>query len=70
MQADWKPDEPIGAWTLAEGDWKLIANKTGVTRLEFAVMLKFYEIEGLFPAYPEEVPRAAVGYVGRQARWR
>ena len=70
MQADWKPDEPIGAWTLAEGDWKLIANKTGVTRLEFAVMLKFYEIEGLFPAYPEEVPRAAVGYVGRPARWR
>jgi Domain of unknown function (DUF4158) len=63
VQADWKPDELIGAWTLVEGDWKLIANKTGVTRLGFAVMLKFYEIEGRFPAYPEEVPRTAVDYI-------
>jgi hypothetical protein len=26
-------------------------------------MLKFYEIEGRFPAYPEEIPQAAVGYI-------
>ena len=26
-------------------------------------MLKFYEIEGRFPAYGEEVPPAAVGYL-------
>jgi TnpA family transposase len=63
VRADWEPDELIGAWTLVKGDWKLIANKTGVTRLGFAVMLKFYEIEGRFPAYPEEVPRAAVDYI-------
>ena len=36
----------------------------GVTRLGFAVMLKFYEIEGRFPAYPQEVPPAAVSYLG------
>jgi hypothetical protein len=57
VRTEWEPDELIGAWTLVEGNWKLIANKTGVTRLGFAVMLKFYEIEGRFPAYPEEVPR-------------
>jgi hypothetical protein len=33
VRTDWEPDELIGAWTLVEGDWKLIANKTGVTRL-------------------------------------
>ena len=32
-----------------------------MTRLGFAVMLKFYEIEGRFPAYPQEVPPAAGG---------
>ena len=64
MQAEWEPDELIGAWTLAKGDWDLIANKAGVTRLGFAVMLKFYEIEGRFPAYREEVPQAAVDYLG------
>jgi len=63
VRTEWEPDELIGAWTLVESDWKLIANKTGVTRLGFAVMLKFYEIEGRFPAYLEEVPRAAVGYI-------
>ena len=64
MQAEWEPDELIDAWTLTGGDWDLIANKAGVTRLGFAVMLKFYEIEGRFPAYPEEVPPAAVRYLG------
>jgi hypothetical protein len=65
VQAEWDPGELIGAWTLGEGNWDLIANKAGVTRLGFAVMLKFYEIEGRFPAYPEEVLPAAVRYLGR-----
>jgi len=39
------------------GDWKLIANKTGVTARGFALLLKFSEIEGRFPAHPEEVRR-------------
>ena len=37
VRAEWEPDELIGAWTLIEGDWELIANKAGVTRLGFAV---------------------------------
>ena len=64
MRAEWEPDELIDAWTLTGSDWDLIANKTGVTRLGFTVMLKFYEIEGRFPAYREEVPQAAVTYLG------
>ena len=68
MQAEWEPVELIGAWTLTGSDWDLIANKAGVTRLGFAVMLKFYEIGGQFPAYPEEVPPAAVSYLGSLVR--
>jgi len=49
MQAEWDPDELIGAWTLLEGDWDLIANKAGVTRLGFAVMLKFLRDRGPVP---------------------
>ena len=64
MQAESEPDELIDAWTLTGNDWDLIANKAGVTRLGFAVMLKFYEIEGRFPAYPQEVPPAAISYLG------
>ena len=57
MRAEWGPDELIGAWTLVEGDWELVGDKVGAGRLGFAVILKFYEIEGRFPAYPEEVPQ-------------
>ncbi len=64
MKTEWGPDELIGAWTLTGGDWDLMGNKSGVTRIGFAVMLKFYELEGRFPAYPEEVPPAAVRYLG------
>jgi len=68
VQAEWEPVESISAWTLTGSDWDLIANKAGVTRLGFAVMLKFYEIEGRFPAYTEEVPPAAVSYLGSLVR--
>ena len=64
MQTEWEPDELIGTWTLTGADWDLIANKAGATRLGFAAMLKFYEIEGRFPAYREEVPPAVVRYLG------
>jgi hypothetical protein len=36
---------PTGLW---------VGNKTGVTRLGFSLILKFYELEGRFPAYAEE----------------
>ncbi|MGP3974428.1 hypothetical protein ACTWQF_10555 [Streptomyces sp. 8N114] len=46
-----------------DGDWDLVANKAGTTRLGFCLMLKFFEIEGRFPDLLEEVPQAAVEYV-------
>jgi tetratricopeptide (TPR) repeat protein len=63
MRAEWEPDELIDVWTLGQDDWRLVGNKTGATRLGFSLMLKFYEIEGRFPAYAEEVPSPAVGYL-------
>ncbi|MCM2416572.1 DUF4158 domain-containing protein [Streptomyces sp. RKAG293] len=50
-------------WTLVDGDWDLVANKSGATRLGFSLLLKFFELEGRFPDPLEEVPLAAVEYV-------
>ena len=47
-------------------DWELVANKTGATRLGFALLLKFFELEARFPRVPEEVPPAAITYVAGQ----
>jgi hypothetical protein len=66
---EWTPEELIESWTLvtdpASGrdDGTLVGNKAGPTRLGFALLLKFYELGGRFPAYPKEVPPAAVAYV-------
>jgi Domain of unknown function (DUF4158) len=50
---------PIGAW------W---ANKSGATRLGFAVLLKFFELESRFPRHAGEAPPAAVAYFAEQVR--
>ncbi|MGW9030855.1 DUF4158 domain-containing protein [Streptomyces sp. NPDC055722] len=63
MRQEWSPEELLANWTLVDGDWDLVANKSGATRLGFSLLLKFYELEGQFPDMPEEVPSAAVEYV-------
>jgi TnpA family transposase len=68
VQAEWDPEELIEAWTLRPGDWSLVGNKAGATRLGFVVMLKFYEMEGRFPAYAEEVPPSVVEYLAAQVK--
>ncbi|MFC3450615.1 hypothetical protein [Amycolatopsis speibonae] len=50
IRMDWSDDELAVSWTLVGEDWSLVGNKTGATRLGFAVLLKFFEIEARFPA--------------------
>lgn len=66
MRREWEPEELIGAWTLVEADRELLANKTGANRLGFALLLKFFELEGRFPRHGGELPRAAVSYLAAQ----
>lgn len=68
MRQSWESEELIGSWTLVGEDWRLVGNKTGATRLGFALVLKFFEIEARFPAYPEEIPVQAVDYVATQVQ--
>ncbi len=41
-------------WTLHAADRALLGNKTGATRLGFAVLLKLFQAEGRFPRRPKE----------------
>jgi Domain of unknown function (DUF4158) len=66
VRREWEPEELIACWTLVEDDWRLVGNKTGATRLGFAVLLKFFELEARFPSGPGEVPPPVVGYLARQ----
>ncbi|MEV5707972.1 Tn3 family transposase [Actinoallomurus sp. NPDC052274] len=68
MRREWEPEDLIAAWTLLDGDWRLVGNKTGATRLGFGLLLKFFEIEARFPRRAGEIPKAAVDYVAGQVK--
>ncbi len=68
MRREWEPEELIASWTLIEPDWELIGGKPGATRLGFAALLKFFEIDGRFPEYAAEVPEQAVTYLAEQLK--
>ncbi|WP_063787188.1 DUF4158 domain-containing protein [Streptomyces sp. NBRC 110028] len=70
MRQDWEPEDLIEVWTLLEDDMKRVRNKSGATRLGFALLLKFFEVEARFPESAGEVPAAAVEYVAQQDRAR
>ncbi|MET9423503.1 DUF4158 domain-containing protein [Streptomyces sp. NPDC006540] len=63
MRQEWSPEDVVACWTLMDGDWDLVADKSGPTRLGFGLMLKFFEIEAQFPEFIEEFPQPAVEYV-------
>ncbi|MFB0631566.1 DUF4158 domain-containing protein [Streptomyces sp. AB3(2024)] len=68
MQQDWEPEDLIEVWTLLEDDMKRLRNKSGATRLGFALLLKYFEVEARFPESAKEVPAAAVDYVAQQVK--
>ncbi len=66
MRQVWEPEDLLASWTLLDADWELVANKSGATRLGFALLLKFFELEARFPRDRSELPAAAVAFVADQ----
>lgn len=52
--------------SLGFDEFEILANKSGPTRLGFAVLLKFFQFEGRFPNAKNEVPRSLVNYLVSQ----
>ena len=67
MRREWELEDLIdaGRW-MRRTHVRLLTNKSGVTRLGFALTLKYFEQEGRFLRRAADVPEAAVGYVARQ----
>ena len=67
MKQFWHPDELVRDWTLSRDEHALLANKTGATRLAFAVLLKAFQCDSRFPEHREEVPHCLVAHLASQA---
>lgn len=61
MQREWEPEDLIAAWTMLDEDWRLVGNKTSVTRLGFSVLLKFSSWRPVFRVTPARYRRPRCG---------
>ena len=66
MKRQWETEELVEYWTLDVEDRTLLDNKTGATRLGFAVLLKFFRREGRFPQHKNEVPGIVITFLVTQ----
>jgi hypothetical protein len=62
MRREWELEDLIECWTLNEAHLGLIADKSGATRLGFALALKFFAQEARFLRHAGELPPAAVKF--------
>ena len=66
MKRQWEHEELIEHWILGPWDLAQVGNKTGATRLGFAVLLKFFQREGRFPFFKHEIPGVVISFVATQ----
>lgn len=66
MPHDTGAHDPTQNWTLTFDERTLLVNKSGATRLAFAVLLKAFALDGRFPRRSDDVPMACVAFVAQQ----
>lgn len=66
MKRNWTEAELARHFSLSFDEFEILSNKSGPTRLGFAVLLKFFQFEGRFPNAKNEVPRSLVSYLAPQ----
>ncbi|EDX83090.1 hypothetical protein S7335_268 [Synechococcus sp. PCC 7335] len=70
MKRQWEPEELIEQFTLMPSELALlpdeITNAAAQNRLGFAILLKFFQVEGRFPQHAGEVPKAITDFIAQQ----
>lgn len=66
MKRNWGLDELIEHFTFLPNEMQQVGNKSGETRMGFAVLFKFFQFEARFPTHKFEVPKAVIQYIAKQ----
>ncbi|PHJ39781.1 transposase [Desulforamulus profundi] len=66
MKRNWELDELIEHFTFLPHEMQQIGNKSGETRIGFAVLFKFFQFEARFPTHKYEVPKVVINYIAKQ----
>jgi len=65
MKRHWEIDDLVEQWTLLPDELAWLGNNTGSTRLGFALLLKFFQIEGRFPLAKNEIPPPVIRFLAK-----
>ena len=63
MKQHWSLPELEECWALTAKEVALLSGRTEVNRLGFAALLKFFQLEGYFPANYTDIPWQALVYL-------
>ncbi|MHC4610675.1 MAG: Tn3 family transposase, partial [Planctomycetota bacterium] len=66
MKREWDAEELVENFTLSPEELAWVGGRLDHNKLGLAVLLKFFQLEGHFPAHPGEVPPAVVTYLANQ----
>jgi len=66
MKRRWSEEDLALHWQLWREEQLLIDSKYGSSKLGFAALLKFFQMEGRFPAGLPEIPASAIEFVASQ----
>ena len=66
MKRTWTSEELLEHFTLLPDELAAVSNKSGATRLGFAVLLKCLQYEGRFPRSRQEVASEVVRFLAAQ----
>ena len=66
MKRQWSDVELTDGWSLNHDEFELLKHRTAKSRLAFAAILKFFQLEGRFPGDKREVPSVALEYLADQ----
>ena len=65
MKKDWHPDELARHWSLSPDEHDLIG-ESGATRLNFAILLKAFQLDGRFPEQRSDIAESVIAFLSRQ----
>ena len=66
MKRNWNNQELSEHWTIEPSEKELSLRKKGANRLGFALLLKFFQVNGRFPERKNELPRVVQTFVAEQ----
>src|SRR5699024_4159042 len=66
MKEQWKGGEWMDYFSVLHEDFRLFGKRTGSTRLDFAVLFKFFQQEGRFPTQEDEIPAYVLQHIAKQ----